>query len=472
MPSVSDRVGAIADQQAPPISTSSVGQSTEAELINHSTSAAPVESITKPPLRGMLNTFEALRYRNFRLMWIGSFFSSAGQWIQQVTIGWVVYDITGSRALLGAINGVRSVPMLFLSPISGVAADRLNRKGLMIATQVFLTVMSFLLAIDIVLGKLEIWHLFVFTFLSGAAWAFNMPVRQSVVFDLVPRHVFPNAFALNSVAFNFTRILGPTAAGFLILWLGPQGNFFVQGIAYLLITISLMMVVLPKNLARDGKKKENVMKSLTEGFHYVAKGPVIRTLMFMGLFPVFFVFPYMALLPVFAKDVFHGGPRAYGLLLSVSGVGGVLGGLFTASLGKFEKRGILQLVSMFLFGAGVVLFSFMNNLWAGAIVLIITGFSQMVFMTINQTLLQTNIPDELRGRVTSIYMLNQGLVPLGTVVAAIGADVIGDQQIVFIMGITCAVLAILIAICAPQVRNMRLVGAADKHYQGDGGMGR
>jgi MFS family permease len=379
-----------------------------------------------------------------------------------------VYDITGSSSLLGAINGMRSLPMLFLSPVAGVAADLLNRKMLMIATQVFLTLLSFLLAVDIALGMLEIWHLFVFTFLAGAAWAFNMPVRQSVVFNLVPRHVFPNAFALNSVAFNFTRILGPTAAGFLILWLGPEGNFFVQSAAYACVSISLLMVVIPAVSNQGSSKKANVAKSLGEGFRYVLKDPIIRTLMVMGLFPVFFVFPYMALLPVFAKDVFHGGPQAFGILLSVSGVGGVLGGLFAASLGNFERRGLLQIISMFTFGAGVVLFAFMTNLWAGSFALILTGFSQMVFMTTNQTLLQTNIPDELRGRITSIYMLDQGLVPLGTIIAGVGAEYLGPQKMVFIMGSTCAVLAVMVALWVPRVRNMRLNGPMPTHFHGRG----
>ena len=402
-------------------------------------------------------------------MWIGSFFSSAGQWIQQATLGWVVYDMTNSPSILGAINGVRSLPMLFLSPVAGVAADMMNRKMLMVATQIFLTFITFVLAAIIALGKLEIWHLFVFTILAGAAWAFNMPVRQSVVFNLVPRSVFPNAFALNSVAFNVTRILGTSSAGFLLLWLGPEGNFFIQGVAYLLVSLSLFMIIIPA--VTGEKRKASVAGSMKEGFRYVLKDPIIRTLMLMGLFPVFFVFPYMGLLPIFAKDVYHGEASSFGFLLSVSGIGGVLGGLFTAKLGNgFEKRGLLQIGTMFIFGLGVLVFALTPTLWAGSILLIFTGFCQMVFMTTNQTLLQTNIPDELRGRVTSIYMLDQGLMPLGTVIAGVGSEIFGVQSIVFVMGLTCALLAVAVALWMPRIRNMRLGSSTTPvHYRGGRG---
>lgn len=470
MPSDRDTARTIADQHTSSISKSSSGQTIKATPVDSVPPVADAQPSIDIEPKGKIGTFHALRYRDFRLMWIGSFFSSAGQWIQQATLGWIVYNMTGSGSILGAINGMRSVPMLFLSPVAGVAADMMNRKTLMVSTQIFLTFISFVLAIDIAIGTLEIWHLFLFTFLAGAAWSFNMPVRQSVVFNLVPRSVFPNAFALNSVAFNVTRILGPSAAGFLILWLGPEGNFFIQGIAYLLVSISMLMVVLPALPNRGEGRKTSVSKSMKEGFSYVLKEPLVRTLMLMGLFPVFFVFPYMGLLPIFAKDVFDGGSQGFGILLSVSGVGGVLGGLFAAKLGSgFERRGLLQICAMFLFGLGVLVFSLTQTLWAGSILLVFTGFCQMVFMTTNQTLLQTNIPDELRGRVTSIYMLDQGLMPLGTVIAGVGSDIFGVQSMVFVMGLTCALLAVVVALWMPRVRNMRLgSGSAPVHYGGRG----
>jgi MFS family permease len=426
--------------------------------------AAPASGAGAPPKR--MGTFYALRFRDFQFLWAGTMFSSLGQWIQQTTLGWVVYDLTGSTSLLGAINGVRSLPMLFFGPLGGVAADRMNRKALLVGTQAFLMIVSFALAVGLFFGAVRTWHLFVFTFLTGVAWAFNMPVRQSVMFNVVPRFAVPNAVALNSAAFNVTRILGPSAAGFLISALGPEGNFMVQSAAYLGVTASMFMIAVPA--LQNSAAKKSVMNNLGEGMRYVAKDKIVLTLMLMGLFPVFFAMPYVALLPVFAKDVFGGGPKGFGFLLSALGVGGLLGGLITASLGRFERRGLMQLAAMAVFGGGLVLFSFMHTMWTGAAMLVITGCTQMIFMTTNQTLLQLNIPDEMRGRITSIYMLDQGLVPLGTLMAGVAAEYLGAPRVVTVMGVVCVGLAVVIFTWMPRVRNMRLSGPEAAALKGRG----
>lgn len=425
----------------------------------------PGGSNEAPP--GRMGTFFALRFRDFRYLWMGSFFSSAGQWIQQTTLGWIVYDRTGSSTLLGVVNGMRSLPMLFFSPLGGVAADRVNRKALMMSTQLFLMVISVGLAVDLALGTDKIWHLFIFTFLAGVAWSFNMPVRQSVIYDLVPRYSFPNAVALSSAAFNFTRILGPSAAGFLLVWVGAHGNFFIQSVAYFIVAILIFLVAIPAT--QSTARSRSVGSNLKEGLVYVARDRTTLTLMIMGLFPVFFAMPYASLMPVFAKDIFHGGASSYGFLLSGAGAGGLLGGLFTASLGGFQRRGALQLGTMAAFGCGILAFSFVDKLWLGILLMVFTGFCQMVFMTTNQTLLQMNIPDELRGRITSLYMLDQGLVPAGTLLAGVGADFVGAPTVVMIMGIACVALAVAVALWVPRVRDMRFASFATDARQGASG---
>lgn len=406
--------------------------------------------------RPHMGTFYSLRFSSFRFLWIGSFFSALGQWIQQTTLGWMVYDLTGSGSLLGLINGMRSLPMLVFSPLGGVSADRVNRRSLMMYTQVFLMLISFGMAVDLAAGTSQIWHLFVFTALTGIAWAFNMPVRQSVIFDLVPRYAFPNAVALNSAAFNSTRILGPTAAGLLLGWIQAQGNFFVQGLAFLGVAVLIMLMTVPASTSNA--RKQSVGRNLKEGLSFVLKDRTTLTLMVMGLFPVFFAMPYSSLLPIFAKDIYHGGSSAYGLLLSAAGVGGLLGGLFSASLGHFERRGLLQIGAMAGFGGGIFAFSFVDSLWLGAVLMALTGFFQLVFMVTNNTLLQMHIPNELRGRITSLYMLDQGLVPLGTLLAGIGADLAGAPLVVMIMGIACVALAGAVALWVPSMRTMCISG--------------
>src|SRR5439155_17225871 len=192
-----------------------------------------------------LSTFRSLHYRDFRLLWLSTLFMSAGQWIQQVTLGWLAYQLTGSAFMLGAINGVRSFPMLILGPLGGVAADRIERKRLLVGTQVVLVASAFALALVISAGHLRVWHLFAFTAVTGVAWAFMMPVRQSLVPNLVPEQHLMNALALNSAGFNATRIIGPMAAGLMIAKLGAGENFYVQTAFYVGMLWLVTMVVVP-----------------------------------------------------------------------------------------------------------------------------------------------------------------------------------------------------------------------------------
>src|SRR5262245_45600088 len=191
--------------------------------------------VTRPAAGGKLGTFASLRVRNFRLLLIGTTLSNAGQWIQQVTLGWLVYDLTGSGAMLGAINLVRSVATIGLAPVAGVAIDRFSRRTLMLAVNAWLLVISLVLGIVLLSGPARIWYLFAFTFLGGMAQAVDMPLRQTLVFALVPRALAPNALALVQTGWAVMRSLGPALGGFLILWFGPGGNFLIQAIAYALI---------------------------------------------------------------------------------------------------------------------------------------------------------------------------------------------------------------------------------------------
>ncbi|MBI2935909.1 MAG: MFS transporter, partial [Chloroflexi bacterium] len=381
------------------------------------------------PKMGMLY---ALRFRNYRLLWIGTLFASAGQWIQSTTLGWVVYDLTGSKTLLGAIGAVTVIPMLLLAPWAGVAADRMDRRRLMLSSQVGVFLVALGLGVGLALHQVHVWHLFVFMLLMSVAQVFNNPVRQTVVFDLVPRDAIPNAVALNSAGFNSTRALGPTAAGFLIAWFGPAGNFFIQSAAYFGVVISVLMIAFPQG--RRIGRETSVVKNLGEGFRYVVKDPIALPLIILGLVPPLLLLPgLMTLMPVFAKDVFHSGPTALGLLLSALGVGGLVGALFTASLGQFERRGLLQLGALLGTSMAGVGFSFAPSMAIAFPLLVVSGFFGMVYQTTNQTVLQLSIPDQMRGRVISILMLNMGLVPLGGMIAGAGAEVIGAPYMVTIL---------------------------------------
>ncbi|MSQ22229.1 MAG: MFS transporter [Dehalococcoidia bacterium] len=414
--------------------------------------------------RPRMGTFFSFRYRDYTFLWSGTVLASAGMWIQQTTMGWIVYDLTRSSSMLGAISAVGGIPTLLIVPLAGVAADRFSRRWLMLVSQIAICVLTLALGIGLALHAIAIWHLFAFTALFSIGMAFNQPVRQTVVFDLVPREAIPNAVAMNSAGFNSTRALGPIAAGFLIAAFGPAGNFFIQAGLYLLVVFTILFISFPKK--PPAHLGSSSIMHLAEGFQYVAKDSTARMLILLGLIPPLLVMPaFMSLMPVFAKDIFQAGPQGLGILLSANGLGGLLGALFTASLGNFDRRGALQLGALLGVGLAGVAFAFSSSLPVAMSILVAAGFCSMVYMTTNQTALQMAIPDRMRGRVTSIMMLNMGLMPIGGLIAGVGADIIGAPATVATMcGITL-VITVLVTLFVPRIRNLRLSQIASRTPQ-------
>jgi MFS family permease len=414
-----------------------------------------------------VGAFSALKLRDFRLIWFSSFFFSAGMWIQMTTLGWLVYDLTGSSSLLGAMNGMRAIPTLLLAPLAGVAVDRMDRRKVMLATQISTLLLTLSIAILITLDRIEIWHLFAYTLLAGMAQVFNMPAQQTVVFDLVPRRLVPNSVALMTASFNSTRVIGPSLAGFLIAVLGPEGNFFIQSAAYVGVVACVLMIRFPPR-SEAASRRQSPLKNLSEGIQYVAKTPLPRTLLLFGIVaPILLIPSFMALMPVFVKDVYHAGPAMLGYLLSSMGVGGLLGALTTASLGSYEHRGKVLLAALGAMALSIFVFSFMRNAYAAFPFLIIAGFTEMLFMGTNQAAIQLSVPDNMRGRVTSLFMINMGLMPLGSLVVGIIADWTGAPVVVAATSALAFLVVVFVAVFVPRVRNLRysqMVAAVDSSH--------
>lgn len=425
---------------------------TTALAVSHAPeSAAPPAAGARAPL----GTFASLRVRDFRLLLIGTTLSNAGQWIQQVTLGWLVYDITGSGTMLGAINLVRTVATLGLAPSAGVAIDRFSRRTLMLAVNAWLFVISAILGAILLSGPARIWYLFVFTFLGGLAQAVDMPLRQTVVFALVPRALAPNALALVQTGWAVMRSLGPGLGGFLILWFGPGGNFLIQALAYALIAINTVRIAFPPGPSSGAGPRPR--GSVLEGLRYVARERTTRNFVLLGtVLPLLIIPNYAALPPIYAKLVFGGGPDVLGLLLSAVGIGGIAGGLVSASLGRIERRGLVQLGALFLVAVSLIGFALSSSLWLALPFLAASGFFELIYITSNQTLLQLSIPEELRGRVTGVVTLNMGLSPLGGVIAGAGADVVGPRAVTLVLCGLAALIAIGTVIGSPTVRDYRL----------------
>lgn len=382
----------------------------------------------------------ALRHRDFRWLWSGTFCSTASQWIQQATIGWVVYDITGSGTLLGAVLGIRALPMLLLSPLSGVVADRADRRRVLAATQAVLAVASLVLAAALAFDRVQVWHLFAFTVVAGAAMAFDRTLRGSLVLDAVPRSDVANAVALNSVAFSVTRALGPAVAGFLIAWVGPAWNFVIQAVMYSGVAASVLMMQ-PRQRGKHGRRG-SAWAGMKEGLRYAAADPVLRIMVVLGLVPPLLLIPsFSALMPVFAVDVFVTGPEGLGLLLSAVGVGGIVGGVLAARMSRFERVGLLQSLALVVFAIALIGFAASPGMPMALVCLAVAGAAEMVHVASHHTTLQMSAPEEMRGRIASLLPVFPAFIAVGSLVAGAGADLVGPQA--FVLGSSCAGLLII-----------------------------
>lgn len=416
---------------------------------------SPVRAATNPAAPGRTGAFAALRVPNFRWLLLGSTIANGAQWIQQVTLSWMVYDLTASGALLGSLSLVGAVATLGVTPLAGVAIDRLPRGMLLLATSGWLAVISAVLGVSLLAGHSALWPLFVFIFLAGMAQAVDMPVRQAVVFVLVPRPLAPAAVALIQTGWAIMRSLGPAIGGFLILWLGPAGNFLIQASAYALICLAVVQIRFPA--AQRDRGGGSAFQHLRESLRFVAKEPVTRAFLLIGMVLPLFIIPIFATLPpIYAKDVFQGGPQVLGALLSAVGIGGIGGGLVTTLLGRFERRGILLLAALMLLGLTLIGFALCAEIWLALLALALAGFFEMVLIITNQTLLQLAIPDELRGRITSLSTLNMGLVPVGGLIAGAGADLVGPQTMTLLLAGSATAIAAVVLLASPTIRDYRL----------------
>jgi len=397
-------------------------------------------------------TFASLRHRNYRLLWFGTLFSSTGLWIQQISLGWLTYQLTGSPFLLGVVNGLRSLPLLLLGPFGGVAADRVRPKLLMMSTQLFLMTITAVFATLVATGHAHLWNIILFSLLTGVGWAFNMPVRQSTVPHLVPRSDLMNAIALNSALFNITRIVGPSAAGLLIAGIGIAGNFYLQAAAYVGVAAMVLQMNFPP--IPRASQEESPVRHLVEGAGYVWRHPTLRAQISLALIPVVVGMPYVSLLPIFAEDVLDVGPTGFGLLAGAAGVGALVGTLTIATIGNVERKGLLLFCALAALGTSLFFFAQSHSFLLSLALLVLVGGFQMTYMATNQTLLQMTSPDEFRGRIMGLYMLNQGLLPLGSLFAGALADATSAPFAVSVMGGSVLVLSLIAFVGMPSMRQV------------------
>jgi MFS transporter, DHA1 family, staphyloferrin A biosynthesis exporter len=437
---------------------SATGPAAEVSSKQHGWSAEPSDrdhdtgsqSIHKT---GPWSIFSSLRHRDYRFLWIGTLFLSAGQWIQQVTLGWLLYELSGSPVLLGAMHAVRALPFLFIGPFAGVAADRFDRRGILLVTVPIMIVSCVLMGLLVASGQLGVWHILLFSGFTAVIWAINNPVRQTLVPNLVPRRDLMNAIALNSAGFNSQKVIGPAIGGLLIAAMGPSENFFVQAGFYGMVLYLFSMMRVPPT--PPNARKSSVASNFREGLSYVRRDPMILAMLVAALVPPLFSLPVtMAMLPVFQKDVYGVGPEGLGALMAGPGFGAVIATLGLASIShRVKRQGLLMLIDLVLLGIAMIIFSQAPTLPLAVIALVGVGIFQMAFFTLNHTLLQSIVPDELRGRVNAIFMADHGVGPAGSLLAGILTQAIGASYTVAIFGGIVLLLAGLLAWKSPRLLN-------------------
>ena len=387
------------------------------------------------------SVFSALRFRDFRNLWLGSLASYAGQWIQQATIAWLAYDMTGSSSLLGAIMGIRAIPMFLCAPLAGVAADRYDRRSLLLLSQLISAATALVFGIVLATGNAQVWHLFLFVVVSGVGAVMDRPVRLTVIFDLLPRETVMQAVALNMLAFSISRVCGPAVAGFLIGWVGAAGNFFLQAAVYAIAMATALLITFPVVAPRQ---RPSAFSELVAGLQYAWADRNARVLLANGVLPFFFLVPiFSGLLPVYAKDVYHAGPEVLGLLLTSVGAGGVAGGWLAARCMRFPRQGLVQACAVFVMCAAFVVLAVAPSVALACAALAAAGVGEMVHFTSSQATLQMSVPEAMRGRMASLQQLCPAFISVGVLVAGLLTDFMGVQ---LLTGLVAAVTAMLTAL--------------------------
>jgi MFS family permease len=388
-------------------------------------------------LKRLGNIFRSLRYRNYRLYFAGQSVSLIGTWIQRIALPWLVYRLTDSPFMLGVVAFASQIPTLFIAPFAGVLVDRWNRYYMLITTQVLLMIQAVILTVIFFTEVIKIWHIVLLGTFVGFVNAFDMPTRQSLVVDLVEdRDDLGNAIALNSSMVNSARLIGPSIAGVIIAVTNEGVCFLLNAVSYFFVIVSLLFMRIPIRIRKSTKSQP--FKEFKEGFKYVFGFPPIRAIILMLALMSFMGMSYTVLMPVFAKEVLHGGSHTYGFLMGASGVGALIGALYLAS--RKNITGLWKIVPMSaaIFGCGLVIFSLTRTLYFSIMLMFAAGLGMIMQMASSNTIIQTMIDDDKRGRVMSFYIIAFiGTAPFGSLLAGGLAKIIGAPYTIMIGGIAC-----------------------------------
>jgi MFS family permease len=413
----------------------------------------PEVSVAHEEPRGFLRrTFQAFHYRNFRLMWAGAFTSTTGSFVQQVAESWLVYQLTDDPFLLGLTAFLANFPILLFSLFGGVAADRMDRRKLLIGSQLVQMAAAISLAVLIFTGHIAIWHILLAAFCTGTGQAFGGPAYQAIIPSLVDKKDLPNAIALMSIQFNLAQVVGRAIGGVAYAAVGPALCFAINGFSFLAVIASLLL--LPCTYVPN-KTQTRVMLSLKEGLNFVFSNNSMFSLVLLAVATAFLGVPIMTLLPVFARDVYGLGPEGYATLAATFGAGAVVGALAVAWLGNHPRKGLRALLMQISLGLATLAFGFAGNIYIAAVLLFITGGSVLAVFTSVNSLVQLLAPESMRGRIMSVYNTAfRGSMSLGPLAAGALARNYGAPITVALYGALLVTVAVLFLMKNRHVREL------------------
>ena len=394
----------------------------------------------------------ALHHKNYRLFFGGQSISLVGTWMQQIAMSWLVYRLTNSALLLGIVGFSSQIPVFLFASIAGVYADRWNRHRMLVVTQTLSMIQALTLAFLALTGTIHVWQIIALSIAIGVVNAFDMPTRQSFIVEIVDKtEDLGNAIALNSFMFNGARLVGPAIAGILIALLGEGVCFLINGLSFVGIIVALLAIKVPKR--KKAAHTSRLWHDLKDGYSYAfGFAPIRYILLQLGLMS-FMGMSYAVLMPIFAKDILHGGPHTLGFLMAASGIGALTGSVYLASRQTILGLGRLIAYASVIFGMGIIAFSFSKILIVSLAMMFLTGFGMIVQIASGNTILQSIVEEDKRGRVMSIYTTAIiGMAPIGNLFAGALASLIGAPNTLILSGSACIIGSLLFALKLPHIR--------------------
>ena len=401
--------------------------------------------------------FRALSHRNYRIFWVGAFLSNCGTWMQSVAQGWLVLQLTNSAFWLGLDAFMATAPGIVLTLLGGVFADIVDRRRLLMLTQIIACAAAIALAVLVSTGLVNRWMILGFSFVTGCCFALSSPSYMAMTYDLVGREDVANAVALNSTQFQLSRVIGPTLAGVGFNLFGLDGCFYANGLSFVAVVVALAMVRPEAYSATVSLQPErhNIWHDLLEGVKYVRNRPRVSSLIFLSAVNSLFGAPYFAMVPIYARDIFRLGESGLALMMGIAGGGAFLGALLVAYLGDFRRKGWAVIIGGIAAGCCVSLFALSTNLPISLVALFGIGFSIVISVATENTLLQKLVTDQMRGRVMSMFMMSFiGTMPIGNIAAGALSQRFGVRYTLAAGGLIATLVTVLVGISNKRLRDL------------------